>query len=91
MFITYRKKSIMTEQLCVTTLLLYIPSLIEDETLCREACVVGNFAVLSLTAAADTWEVEDDEEDDVDNAGTEVTDMFADGRDTDAGRGGLFG
>ena len=67
-----------------------IPSLIEDETRCREACVVGNFAVLSLTAAADTWEVEDDEEDDVDNADSEVTDVFADGRDTDAGRGGLF-
>ena len=63
-----------------------IPSLIEDETRCREACVVGNFAVLSLTAAADTWEVEDD----VDNADSEVTDVFADGRDTDAGRGGFF-
>ena len=81
----------MTEQLCVTTLLLKVPSLIEDETLCREACVVGNFAVLSLTAAADTWEVEDDEEDDVDNADIEVVDVFADGRDTDTGRGGLFG
>ena len=53
--------------------------------------MVGNFAVLSLTAAADTWEVEDDEEDDVDNADIEVIDVFADGRDTDAGRGGLFG
>lgn len=81
----------MTEQICVTTLLLNVPSLIEDETLCREARVVGNFAVLSLTAAADTWEVEDDEEDDVDNADIEVVDVFADGRDTDAGRGGLFG
>lgn len=53
--------------------------------------MVGNFVVLSLTAAADTWEVEDDEEDDVDNADIEVVDVFADGRDTDAGRGGLFG
>ena len=77
--------------MCYNFTYLNVPSLIEDETLCTEACVVGNFAVLSLTVAADTWEVEDDEEDDVDVADIEVIDLFADGRDTDAGRGGLFG
>ena len=42
----------------------YLPSLIEEDTLCKAACVVGTFAVWFLTAAADTWEDGDDTDDD---------------------------
>ena len=60
----------------------YLPSLIEDDALCKAACVVGIFAVWFLTAAADTWE-DDDNDDDAD---VDVTD-----RTVEVGGGGLFG
>lgn len=44
-----------------------LPSLIEDDTVCKAALVVGTLGVWFLTAAADTWVDDDDDGADDDN------------------------
>jgi len=67
---------------------LLITSLIEDDTLCNAACVVGTFAIWFRTAAADTWEDDDDDDDDIED---EDMDEEVAERTVDVGIGGLFG